>query len=301
MGGQKVKRLLTIIMVLAWAGIAAAQSNTTTGPLNYSKQSQGQYNAGGEETYGSVKWIALSTAAAPTVTVNGTAGSTSISYYCAAEDMNGVFGIPSAATTITNGNASLSATNNNYVFCPGQPGALGYEILKTNTSTSLGQCNANSFINASSATGTGCGITDSGQATGSWTAATINPGPQTQFAGAGTTFDFTQTTSMCSTSGVIDNTCTEPTVTLPAIFNTKGTYIVSCTCTQNVTAVPIVQHVIEGAGTSTATSTASGATSTATTAPVSPGVNVVIAALTAATASCTEVSCHVALATSTGN
>lgn len=82
-------------------------------------------------------------------------------------------------------------------------------------------------------------------------------------------FAFRQSTSLCSTSGVAGNTCAEPTVTIPTGYSTNTNYVCSATCEGTVTGVPVVQTITKAAA--------------------SPKIQVVIAALTAATASCTGV------------
>lgn len=105
---------------------------------------------------------ALENIAPPTVTVVGTAGTTSYTYYVVATDRNGGKTQVSGSTTITTGNATLSSTNYNNISWSAIAGAVSYDILKTNTSTSL-------------ATGvTGTSFNDTGQATASYTPPNIN-------------------------------------------------------------------------------------------------------------------------------
>ncbi len=81
---------------------------------------------------------------APAVTAKGAAGNASYSYYIVCHDYNSGVSNVSPAGTITNGNASLSATNHNQIgyACPagGVNPVMDYasaDILKGNTSTAL--------------------------------------------------------------------------------------------------------------------------------------------------------------------
>ncbi|WCK55440.1 tail fiber domain-containing protein [Aneurinibacillus sp. Ricciae_BoGa-3] len=111
---------------------------------------------------GAAKIQALADPAAPTVTATGTTATTSYSYYIVARDRNGRTTKVSPVTTITNGNATLSANNYNAISWPAIAGAATYDVLKGNTSTAL-------------ATGlTATSVNDTGQATSSYTAPTRN-------------------------------------------------------------------------------------------------------------------------------
>ena len=287
---------LTVAVAVAAVAVyrvEASPSNTDTGPLNQSISPQGLYAAGGESIYGSIKQVALGKPTAPTVVGSGTAGTTSYIYYCVAQDMNGNETIPSASFTFTTGNATLSATNFNTVTCPGQAGALGYRVLKADTSHSLGVCSSNSLINGGSATGTGCSVVDNTTGAGAaYTAQTIDQtGPGGGGTGANGSYDFTQTVSPCAAPTVVGGVCTNPTVTLPAVFG--AAYTIVCTCVGTVSGVPVVEEVVKTAPTTTSSPTAGSLTS--------PGVNVVIGALTVTAAKCFEIDCHASLAGSTGN
>ena len=113
----------------------------------------GLQNHGGRNEVGSIVSSHIGTPSAPTMTTNGTPGSTTLTYACVAFDYNGLApyqdsanadnpgqSIPSATATITTANATLSATNSVNVTCGGQVGALGYLINKANTSNVAGFC-----------------------------------------------------------------------------------------------------------------------------------------------------------------
>lgn len=104
----------------------------------------------------------LENPSAPTVTVTGAAGTTSYSYYIVATDRNGNKTLPSAVTTITTGNATLSGSNYNTISWTAVPGAVSYDILKADTGHSI-------------ATGvTGTSFNDQGAASVAYTAPTRN-------------------------------------------------------------------------------------------------------------------------------
>lgn len=105
---------------------------------------------------GGARIQALATPSAPTVTPVGTPGSTTYTYYVVARDRNGNRSLISPATTITNGNATLNATNYNAISWPAVPGAVSYDVLKGNTSTLLANV-------------TGTSVNDTGQVTSAYT------------------------------------------------------------------------------------------------------------------------------------
>jgi|SRR5580693_2060760 hypothetical protein len=188
---MKLKRKATsttiaiVVGVLASAMLAAAATlslNTSNGPTNNAPVFQGFGSTGGQQQIGSTTITALGAPGVPVVTNNGTAGSTSINYYCVATDINGNDTLASSVTTNTTSNATLSATNSNTVFCPGQSGAIEFKILKTNTSTLLGTCYTTS--------GAGCSVTDA--------------------ANSGNTSTYTSVTNGASATGPVatDNTNT---------------------------------------------------------------------------------------------
>jgi len=97
---------------------------------------------GGLKETGAISTAALATPTAPVITNKGTAGGTSYSYFCVAHDATSTSvptgaTLPSAAGTTTTGNAALSATNYNQIQCGPQAGVYSWDVLKTNTSTSL--------------------------------------------------------------------------------------------------------------------------------------------------------------------
>lgn len=89
--------------------------------------------------YRAVALVGLNTPTAPTVTPQGTPGSTSYSYYVIAEDARGYKTLASSAGSTSTGNATLNGTNFNRITWPRILGAVKYHVLKTNTSTKLGE------------------------------------------------------------------------------------------------------------------------------------------------------------------
>ena len=78
------------------------------------------------------------TATAPTVVVTGTPGSTTYTYYVVAIDALGNKSLPSPATTVTTGNATLTGSNYNAVSWAAVPGAAKYDLLRGDTAHSIG-------------------------------------------------------------------------------------------------------------------------------------------------------------------
>jgi hypothetical protein len=112
----------------------------------------------------------LPTPAAPTVTVVGTPGTTTLTYYLVAH-VNGGVTLPSAGTTITNAPNALSSSNYVLIKAPSTIGSSSdpwsnatWDILKGNTSTSL-------YTNVSF---TPSGAADQGGSTSVYTAPTRN-------------------------------------------------------------------------------------------------------------------------------
>jgi len=103
------------------------------------------------------------TAELPTVTVNGTTGSTSYSYALQCNDGNAGTTWPLSFVTVTNGNATLSGTNFNTIAAAAQQGCVSWTVFKTNSSTVLGAI--------ASPTGS---LNDTGQATSTYSGATVN-------------------------------------------------------------------------------------------------------------------------------
>lgn len=210
---KRLSGLLTLLLFVAWASLTMAQtsppSSGTSGALNQSTSTQGLWGAGGANYVGSVKSTAIGTPTAPTAIVGGgAAGATSYTYFCVAMDMNSSGlntsntgdTIPSAGTTLTTGNASLSVTNFNTITCAGRTGALGFKILKTNTATFLGSCPANSNFAQGVSNGTSCSINDTGQATAAYVANT-----QDQTGLVSTAAGSVRTTHSGSSNAVVSN------------------------------------------------------------------------------------------------
>ena len=86
--------------------------------------------------YGAQRIRALGTPNAPTIT-RGSTGTTTYTYYWVAVDKDGNKSPPSAATTITNGPASLAGSAQNLITGMPVDGAVTYDLLKGNTSTSV--------------------------------------------------------------------------------------------------------------------------------------------------------------------
>lgn len=165
---------------------------------------------GGVQSTGSLAVVASGTPATGTVTVSGTPGSTTYTYYCVGLDANfgGAYdGLvynqgetkASSSFTTTTGNATLSSTNFNTVFCPGQAGAVGFRVLKADTSHSLGTCYTSP--------GAGCSVVDN--TTGAGTAYTVN------------TVDYTgaQTGGIAGCGGQVTVSAGTILVTAPCISN----------------------------------------------------------------------------------
>ena len=272
---HKIKNLVLIAcLTIAIPSLAHATAWTNPslpvlGPQNTSQSMGGLLDYGGVTDSGSVAVSAIGTPTAPTVTNAGTAGSTSLVYACSGVDINGVATIPSSTTTNTTGNATLSTTNYNNVFCAGKKGAVIFLIHKADTAHVIGYCSA-------SGVGGGCNFIDDGTANtnmhgGSvsytYTAPTVDHTGDITGGGQGLVQAFGQATAGCTTSGA-GGTCAEPTITLAHGY-ADTSYSVTCSCSSVTTAVPIVQSI-----------------SKATNAVV-----VTIAGLTAVSAACGEVDC----------
>jgi len=115
------------------------------------------------------RFQALATPAAPSIAQVGTAGATSYTYYVVAIDRYGNKTLPSPAGTTATGNISLSVSNYNTVSWTAIPGAVAYDILKTNTTTSIGTNIANVTFS------------DTGQSTSAYTTPTRNNTADTIF------------------------------------------------------------------------------------------------------------------------
>lgn len=104
---------------------------------------------------------ALATPAAPAVTVTGTAGTTTYTYFVVAEDRSGRRTLASTGGSTATGNATLSSTDYNTVSWTAVPGAVRYHVLKGDTDTLLGST-------------TGTSLDDTGQTASAFTAPTRN-------------------------------------------------------------------------------------------------------------------------------
>jgi hypothetical protein len=153
---KKLSRTLAIILFVAagswWGGVAHAVVWTMptlppVGPTDAAVRAQGVLNGGGVTQTGSTIVNAVGSPAAPTLTTNGTAGSTSIVYACTGVDVNGNATIPSATATIATANATLTTTNSVNIICTGKTGALAFLIHKVDTSHVLGICYTTSGAN----------------------------------------------------------------------------------------------------------------------------------------------------------
>src|SRR5271156_1448438 len=86
---NRLSKLIAALLVggvLGWGGFASAQSSSSIGPLNKSISTQGIWAGGGIQSKGSISQNAIGTPSAPTAVTNGTAGTTSVNYYCVAMD-----------------------------------------------------------------------------------------------------------------------------------------------------------------------------------------------------------------------
>jgi hypothetical protein len=187
--------ILAILALFLFVGRAAAAPNCSvagacavvTAPIN---------STGGLQSIGSITVVGLGTPTAGSVTNGGTAGSTTYTYYCVGQDINSNETVPSASFTTTTGNATLSATNFNRVFCPGMTGAVAFRVLKADTSHSLGIC----FTQPNQ----GCIVID--KTTGAGAAYTANTADATATigssagGGSGHTFLMGSTNAVVSTS-----------------------------------------------------------------------------------------------------
>jgi len=112
--------------------------------------------------YGAQRIRALPAPAAPAIT-RSVAGTTTYTYYWVAVDKDGNKSLPSPAATIANGPASLAGSSRNLVTGMPVDGAVTYDLLKGNTTTSVATGLISPFFY------------DSGTATSAYTPATSNP------------------------------------------------------------------------------------------------------------------------------
>lgn len=171
--------IVSLVFAIALAGMAHAAPNTGNTASSNVKYGPIVTN-GGVYGQGSSSFNKIGAPSVPVITQVGTAGSTSYTYYCSAEDINGIGSsvvvggsvpgqiagetAPSSSATTTTGNATLSTTNYNTVYCPGKVGAVAFRVFKADTSHMLGVCFTSS--------GQGCSVND--QSTSAGTSITAN-------------------------------------------------------------------------------------------------------------------------------
>lgn len=119
---------------------------------------------------GLVTKTAISNPSAPTLTVSGTPGTATVSYAVVGHDKNGGVTLPSSFTTITNAPNTLNSSNYVLITWPLIDGILQWDVLKTNTSTSLATLVNPNFT----APSTTISYNDTGQSTASYTPPTRN-------------------------------------------------------------------------------------------------------------------------------
>ncbi len=261
---KRISRVFALAAIAALLGYGNARATVFTIPVQppvgpydtTQKANGGVLNWGGTQHTGSLAMKPIGTPAAPTVVTGlGTAGSTSVVYACTAVDINGNATIPSATTTFTTSNATRSATNTNLITCAGLPGAVGFIVHITNTSTVLGFCQTTS--------GASCTLADTGQTQTTYTPNTVD---QTNI--------ITGATINGNVAGAYTQQCggtvatTGGSVIVKAPCSLAYTY---CGCSVNLPNPPVAGDLCSCQITSTATTTASTnssgtATSTATTA-----------------------------------
>jgi hypothetical protein len=126
----------------AWVDVvadynASGSTQTTTGSVNVGSNkltltsSSDFKNGQGVSVSGAGAMCSLAIPSAPTVTVQGTAGTTTYSYQVVAMDGKGGHTAASSVTTITTGNATLSSTNYNTVLWSSVSGAVAYVVYGT--------------------------------------------------------------------------------------------------------------------------------------------------------------------------
>lgn len=238
-----MKKLLTNIFAIALAlSLAVGQAHATAwtmpsanapGPSGGTKTLPPSLINGGLSVVGSTLQSKIGTPAAPTVVQNGTTGATSLVYACTAFDSNGNQTVPSATTTITNGNATLSATNYVRVTCGGKVGAVGYLIHKADTAHVIGYCPA-------APNGGNCTFIDSN------TTGIVNSGGDISYTYTANTVD--QTAGM-SCAGQVVVSAGSAEVTAPCMSN----YTSCGVSIGNVGVTPTVGYLASCFPTSTAT------------------------------------------------
>ena len=160
------KRLFFLPLMFV-ASLALAAPNVASGPSSASLIQGSIFATGGVQAQGSIALAPLGTPGTGTVQQTGTAGSTTYTYRCVGQDINGNETIPSSSFTTTTGNATLSATNFNTVFCPATAGVVGWRLLKADNAHSIATCNTPS--------GGSCPLVDNSTSAGSgYTANTVD-------------------------------------------------------------------------------------------------------------------------------
>ena len=91
----------------------------------------------GAAVAGRTTTTAISDPSTPTLSVHGTPGSTTVSYAVVGHDRNGGVTLPSAFATITNAPDTLNGSNYVIITWPAIDGIFQWDILKTNSTTSL--------------------------------------------------------------------------------------------------------------------------------------------------------------------
>lgn len=126
-----------------WGGISI-QEFLLTEALGHNYISWGNGNIGdstgsiGAGTYAAGTILAgASIPNTPNVSIGGTAGTTTYTYVCTAVSPSGGETLPTAAGTITVGNATLNATNYNHIVCIGNVGDQTMNVYRTSTTGGL--------------------------------------------------------------------------------------------------------------------------------------------------------------------
>lgn len=241
--GKKCLWLVGALLLAPTLALAAASNpaNIQNGPANQTESHGSAYFDGGVLSNGSSIVNGIGTPVVGTVANYGTKGSTTYTYYCVGQDVNGYETIPSSSFTTTTGNATLSATNYNVVTCGGLRGAVSYRVLKADASHSLGTCSVGS-------SGGYCSVTDNTTGAGaSYTAQTVD---QTQTVASG----------IQSCGGSVAVTAGTALVTAPCIGYPTAKYA-ACITLPAGGATPVASNFGNCKPTSTAT-VIGGATST---------------------------------------
>jgi hypothetical protein len=165
---------------------------------------------GGINDTGQIVASKLATPSAPTLSVVGTPGSTTVSYAIVCDDFAGGKTLPSSFTQITNAPDSLSSSNYVAINWTEEDGCARVDILKNNTSTEL--------LTRSAYYGT---APDTGQSTSAYTAPTRNTtgdmtvagNLQEGCAGTATLFSGAATVSDSCIDGSRPIICTDNTAT----------------------------------------------------------------------------------------